>query len=263
LIRITKPATVPAKLKVEGKKQRRAHGQAFTKNPTAYQTGTQKFDFADNIYAHSTVKEALIVAQHKKCCFCERIIANDGDVEHFRPKKAYRQKAGEKLQYPGYYWLAYEWDNLYLSCAPCNQRHKKNLFPLIDPHSRAKDHHHKISQEQPLLIDPGMEDPEDFIEFHGEMLSPANNNARAKATITMLKLNDPARGLPEARLQKLQLLKKLHRLIQLAADRPDDVKLQQFAKEAQDTLEMAVQDNAEFAAAARAALKDQFQYVDD
>jgi uncharacterized protein (TIGR02646 family) len=259
LIRITKPAIVPEKLQVEGKKKRRAHSQAFTRNPDTYSTGSAKFAFDDGIYAHKTVKEALISAQHKKCCFCERLIGSDGDVEHFRPKQAYRQKAGEKLQYPGYYWLAYEWDNLYLSCAPCNQRHKKNLFPLVNPAERAANHKQSITQEQPLLIDPGKENPEDFISFRGEMPFSINDNSKGVATIKFLKLGE--RALPDARLQQLQKLRALHRIVLKATADPKNSDIQKLAREAQQVLDDAVQDTSEFAAANRAAIKDQFRYV--
>lgn len=53
-------------------------------------------------------------------------------VEHFRPKGGWRQSPGQPIEQPGYYWLAYEWSNLFLACGPCNSRHKRNLFPLTD-----------------------------------------------------------------------------------------------------------------------------------
>jgi uncharacterized protein (TIGR02646 family) len=259
LIRVNKPVTAPDRLRVQGTNKRRAHSQAFTRDQEAYQAGRQ-FKFDKTIYAHQTVKTALLAAQHQKCCFCERI-GDDGDVEHFRPKQASRQQAKQALQYPGYYWLAYEWDNLYFSCSPCNQRHKQNLFPLVNPAERAADHTQSIAQEQPLFIDPGKEDPEDFIGFRGEIPFAINGNAKGSKTIESLKLS--GRELPRVRLAQLQRLKLLYRFIQLAADRPDDVELQQLAQKAQSTLEMAVKDSAEFAAAARAAIKDQFRYIND
>ncbi len=139
LIRIHKPTPPPAKLLRDGKNKRRSHSLAYTRDPKAYRTGGKKFDFEARIYNHPTVKQALIAAQFGKCCFCERIVGTDGDVEHFRPKQAYQQAPGDSLERPGYYWLAYEWDNLYLSCSACNQRHKQNLFPLQNPGDRAID----------------------------------------------------------------------------------------------------------------------------
>jgi uncharacterized protein (TIGR02646 family) len=260
LIRVNKPTTVPERLRVQGKNKRRAHSQAFTRNPTGYQAGTEKFKFDDTIYNHPTVKTSLLAAQHQKCCFCERI-GEDGDVEHFRPKQAYRQQAKQALQYPGYYWLAYEWNNLYFSCSACNQRHKQNLFPLANPAERAADHTQSIAQEQPLFIDPGKDNPEDFIGFRGEIPFAINGNAKGSKTIESLKLS--GRELPRARLAQLQRLKALHQVTLEAAADPKNTALQQLAQKAQKLLEDAIADTAEFAAAARCAVQTNFQFVID
>nr|WP_239015299.1 AAA family ATPase [Archangium violaceum] len=77
-----------------------------------------------------------------KCAFCESQLAHIsyGDVEHFRPKAGWRQEEGGPLGRPGYYWLAYEWTNLFLACTLCNQQFKRNLFPLRTPSRRARSH---------------------------------------------------------------------------------------------------------------------------
>jgi len=49
-------------------------------------------------YAVTLVKQALITAQYGKCCFCERLVGSDGDIEHFRPKHASRQAVDKPLQ---------------------------------------------------------------------------------------------------------------------------------------------------------------------
>jgi len=261
VIRIHKPVIPPAKLAIDGKKKRRSNCTSYSRNPTAYETGAKKFEFDRSIYADKTVKQALIEAQHQKCCFCERLIGIDGDVEHFRPKQAYKQSTGEPLQRPGYYWLTYEWDNLYLSCPACNQRHKQNLFPLQNPTDRATNHKQNTDQEKLLFIDFGKENPEEFIGFRGEFAYSINTNQRGKVTINSLKLNDQNRALPEARLQQLQKLRGLNQVVLLAIQRPHDQEFQELAMEAKDTLEKSVLDSAEFAAAARCAISSNFAYV--
>ena len=126
-----------------------------------------KFDAA--IYGHTEVKGDLIKHQHNKCCFCESKIGHIsyGDVEHFRPKAGWVQDA-ENINQPGYYWLAYDWDNLLLSCQLCNQRHKKNYFPLSNNDNRAIATQN-IVVEQPLFIHPANDNPEDFIYFKEEI----------------------------------------------------------------------------------------------
>ena len=114
------------------------------------------FEFNAGLYRSRSVKIALQKAQHDKCAICESKVTHIayGDVEHFRPKAAYRQSTDGPLVRPGYYWLAYDWSNLLFCCQLCNQRFKRNHFPLIDPSQRAKSHNDEIGNEQPLLINP-------------------------------------------------------------------------------------------------------------
>jgi len=259
VIRIQKTSVIPEKLVRDGKNKRRSHCSSYSRNPVAYQSGNKTFLFDRSIYADISVKQLLIAAQHEKCCFCERIIGTDGDVEHFRPKQAYKQSAGQPLQRPGYYWLAYEWDNLYLACPGCNQRHKQNLFPLENPTERATNHHQNITSEKPLFIDPGKDNPEEFIGFRGEIAFAIKGDLRGQATCDSLKLNK--RSLPEARLQRLQLLKRLWQIVQLAAKQPTNTQLQREAQKAQELLNQAIQDDAEYSAASRWAIRTNFQFV--
>jgi uncharacterized protein (TIGR02646 family) len=257
VIRIQK-GDAPQVLLDAGKQQRKADCASYSRSPEAYRSGAKVFDFNAKIYAHPTVKEALITLQHHKCCFCENIISNDGDVEHFRPKRAFKQAKGTALKRPGYYWLAYEWANLFLACPSCNQRHKQNLFPLANPNERTTDHKSKV-QEQPLFIDPSIDDPEQLIGFKGARAYAIDENQRAATTIKNLQLN--RYNLSESRLKYLKPLKILHKLVQYAAENPDDVGLQQFAQEAQQTLNEAVQNNSPFTASVRAAQKNDFRNV--
>ena len=72
----------------------------------------------ETAYSAKSVKNALIKAQHEKCCFCEAKGTHVayGDVEHFRPKGGFRQDPNDPLGRPGYYWHAYAWENLFFSC---------------------------------------------------------------------------------------------------------------------------------------------------
>ena len=259
MIRIHKPKTAPEKLAIDGKKKRRSHCISYSRNPSAYETGTKKFEFNSSIYAHKSVKQALIQAQHQKCCFCERLIGTDGDVEHFRPKQAYKQATGEALKYPAYYWLAYEWKNLYLACTGCNQRHKQNLFPLQNPAERATNHRQSIELEQPVFIDFGKENPEEFIGFRGQVAYAIEGNPRGKITIDLLKLND--RALPESRLQHLQKLRRLNEILLLARNRKNDRELQKIVVEIKKDLKKYMSDDAQFTAATRCAIDSDFEYV--
>lgn len=271
MIRIHKPKTPPKKLATDGKEKQKELCDLYSQNPSLYETGTkrtkaekktiQKFNFASSIYGDTTVKQELSKAQYQKCCFCESKVGSDGDVEHFRPKGAYKQELRQSLQYPGYYWLAYEWDNLYLSCTGCNQRYKQNLFPLQDTTKRATNHTHSIDNEQPLFIDMGKENPNDFIDFHSEFAYAINGNQRGKVAIKSLGLNSKERAIIEKRFEHLASLKILADLVDLAASQPKNIELQDLAGKAKDRLDAAILDNAEFTAATRCAIDSNFQYV--
>jgi uncharacterized protein (TIGR02646 family) len=110
------------------------------------------FEFDRALYGDPEVREALRRAQHGKCAFCEAKITHVmyGDVEHYRPKGGFMR--GGSLQRPGYYWLAYAWDNLVLACQLCNQRHKRNAFPLAGGSRRARSHRGDVAKEAPKRI---------------------------------------------------------------------------------------------------------------
>ena len=232
MLRIVKPKKAPAILTTKGRAKRDEHKAAHDK-------GVRSFAFDSKIYGHKSVKEALIKAQHDKCFLCESKITHisHGDVEHFRPKAAYRQSAGDTLHRPGYYWLAYEWSNLFLACQICNQVFKKNLFPLSNPIARATSHKKKIGREEPLFINPSVDDPEEFISFRREIPFPIDNHPRAKATIEGLGLKRPK--LNERRLENYERLKTLY---QIAYRLPPI----EESGEARELLDKAVQDAAEY-----------------
>jgi hypothetical protein len=133
----------------------------------------EKIVFNEKIYQQ--YKEFFFEAEkppfYDKCAYCESLITatNYGDVEHFRPKAEITDEKNKKIflvdhqghqimdqdgkpkKHPGYYWLAYDWQNLLISCGICNRPNKKNRFPVIGRHAqRPKD----VIQEQILLINP-------------------------------------------------------------------------------------------------------------
>ncbi len=90
------------------------------------------------------------------CAYCETKLDNarqPGHAEHFRPKAAVRVKIaaadgavqlqdaqtldpiGNRIVHPGYFWLAYCWENLLPSCNNCNTgQGKNNQFPVLKAH---------------------------------------------------------------------------------------------------------------------------------
>ena len=228
MIRIRKPLKAPRILTTKGAEQTSEGGAAYDLQPNEYRSGSKKFEFENRIYSAKSVKSALLKAQHKKCCYCESKFSSTsyGAVEHFRPKGGVKQKQGQSQQYPGYYWLAYDWDNLLVSCERCNSSHKGNLFPLAVQKRRARSHHDDVTEERPLFLDPAQEDPRRHIRFRGEV--PYGITKRGQKTIQGMGLRRP--DLEEARREKLAPLRRLHSLVELSKNFGDQDDIEKARK---------------------------------
>ncbi|MCZ7556166.1 MAG: hypothetical protein M5R41_07185 [Bacteroidia bacterium] len=198
MVRINKGAGTPAVLAGKGAVETEKLKKCKKAELIAYA-------FSSKIYGHATVKDELKRVQHGKCCFCEARVAHvaHGDVEHYRPKGGWMQKTGDALHQPGYYWLAFEFSNLYFSCQKCNQVYKKNYFPLRNPSKRAKTHRTSISREEPLIVDIGTMDPSDHLSFNAKVAVGLTDVG--KETIVRTGLN--RKELLDDRLQYLRLMK--------------------------------------------------------
>jgi uncharacterized protein (TIGR02646 family) len=219
MIRVVKPIAPPAVLLTRGASAAQNHCNDYDTSPAEYRSGTKTFDFDKSIYAAREVKDALLVAQHNKCAFCESSVRHIsyGAVEHFRPKAGYKQRKGDGLKRPGYYWLAYDWDNLFFCCQLCNEQFKQNHFPLRNGRRRARSHTDPIGAEAPLLIHPVRLDPQAHIEFRQERAVAIGGSAEGKATIRVLGLNRSE--LREARTRRLQALRSLLRVRELLREK--------------------------------------------
>jgi len=201
-------------------------------------TKDEKFEF--KAYRDPTVKKALIELSHGKCAYCETMEGgSDYDIEHFRPKGEISGPDQVKLEL-GYYWLASDWNNLYLSCMHCNQKRmqtmvdgkiiasgKKNQFPLSNEKFRAKNHDADLTKEEDvrLLLDPGVDDPEKHLRFvestemgedGNETVMPVVDSSSKKGERSLLVFGLNRKQLAEVRLvhynslrDKLKLIKDL------------------------------------------------------
>jgi uncharacterized protein (TIGR02646 family) len=215
MIKVRKSTAIPAVLASNGRAERARNEARYDDPATTAKyhikyhkvTNPHKFKFTGKIYGHPNVKAQLKKDQNNKCCFCETsdvdVVAH-GDVEHFRPKGGHQQNVNDQLGYPGYYWLAYEWDNLFFSCQICNQRYKKNRFPLVDPAQRATNQHAAAELlSNTLLVHPSREDPEAEIGFNHEI--PFGKTDKGKKSIQAFGLKRDR--LSEARRRHLDIVK--------------------------------------------------------
>lgn len=134
--------------------------------------------FAFMQYKADPVKRQLSTDYRQKCAYCESNVSHvtHADIDHFRPKSAYRDVSGEDVK-PGYFWLASDWENLFLSCHLCNRPTWQALatggrskvgkgthFPLLDESKRATGPGTETT-EDPLLLNPDHADVETHLEF--------------------------------------------------------------------------------------------------
>jgi uncharacterized protein (TIGR02646 family) len=211
VIKIRKGAAPPGLVEA-GEDHVRQLCAAYDTDPGLYQDGTRKMAFSSTIYASEAVKAALNASHHGKCCYCETVIQYPyayPHVEHWRPKERSLQGRHEAPMQPGYYWLAYTWDNLLLSCAFCNSTKKGDLFPLQNPAARARHHGMRIEDETPAILKPdGDRDPREHITFHEEV--PVGLTPLGDKTIEVLGLDSQAHEPRLTHLREIQRKREMY-----------------------------------------------------
>ena len=206
--------------------------------------------FKFTAYSAADVRAALTAISDGKCAYCEADYdaTQPNDIDHFRPKGAIDTETGRIK--PGYWWPAAKWENLLPSCIRCNRKEhqllfdgtelasgKANRFPLVDEAHRASG----IGQEayeDPLLINPCVEDPSEhirFIEDEGHCIAvpvdpdqQSRSAQRARASIDIYGLNrsglvrDRSRYMLRAKVSLARLEKLARRLDALPANEQDE-----------------------------------------
>lgn len=145
---------------------------------------------------YEVARKHLLEVQGYKCAYCEMEVLEDAPVEHFRPK-AHRFLQNGARDESRYFWLAWTWENLVVSCGTCNgPTRKDNWFPLEDEANALLPGADLYGDERPLFIDPTREDPIDHIRFVELMPMKWRPVARAGSalgtwTIDKLRLDKP------------------------------------------------------------------------
>jgi len=232
----------------------------------------KSFDF--KAYKGDDVIAALQRAFGVKCAYCESRYGAVGpaDIEHYRPKGAIQLPDGS-LKKPGYFWLAADWSNLLPSCIDCNRARgheyedghgvtgKANLFPLEDESRRASEPGREYGEE-PYLLDPTVDDPDEHLEFIDEglirgALRNGRESDRGNETIAVLGLRRP-HLVGERRDQLLEVDRSARRLVKAAkrldAD-PSDRYARENLEEAVEELKAAIHPSARYAGMARQRIR--------
>jgi hypothetical protein len=159
------------------------------------------FDFPSH---WSILKEHLQDLFQHRCAYCDGPYEGFGygDVEHYRPKG----RVAEEPAHPGYWWLAYDPSNYLPSCQLCNQKAKKNYFPIAG--KRALGPGDSLEDEGPLLLRSDRDRWFDHVRFRPSTDSekPAyaeGLTTKGKSSIKLLELN--RRELCAARQTEQQL----------------------------------------------------------
>jgi nucleoside phosphorylase/5-methylcytosine-specific restriction endonuclease McrA len=170
----------------------------------------KKFNFGRGPGSIPDVMEDLYKVFAGKCAYCE-VKVDEGrpdTLTFFRPRQNALQELGGTPDPNHYWWLSWEWSNLYLACRECRLA-KGWLFPtarkkraeppspdtvlqsLLSPDfdwgSRLSI---DLQEEESLLIDPCLDKPVDHLSFEETgKVAPRDGSKRGNTTITILDLN--------------------------------------------------------------------------
>jgi uncharacterized protein (TIGR02646 family) len=189
--------------------------------------------FPFKIYKDSGIKKALESLFYGKCAYCENRYASihPVDIEHWRPKSSVMmEEQGNEARKFGYYWLAADWENLLPSCIDCNRARnhfdyvkkeedvlgKGNWFPLQRGSLRAEKKGDE-TREIPLLLNPCVDRPEEYLDFleEGIIRARTGKEEKADASIRYYALNRSELVLE--RLERVKLIQQRMELIERLA----------------------------------------------
>ena len=135
------------------------------------------------------IRAAMGELSNNKCWYTEcQAQGCEDDIDHYRPKK----RVDEDDSHPGYYWLAFTWRNLRLSCQRANRPRrgpatnvtggKSDRFPLLLGSTRARTPTDNLGLELPLLLDPTKPRDVDVVTFQSNGLVAINPELESDPT---------------------------------------------------------------------------------
>ena len=242
------------------------HRSSMAREDAISKAESKDHRFLAHVYGAPEVKACLRELFFNKCAYCEYpLTRSDMNVEHYRPKA----RVAESPNHLGYYWLAYDWANLLPACQFCNQLRKEtpergitptnrtsgkgDKFPLVDKNQRAYSPNDKVSRENPLLINPTVEEPSEHITFDPTGI-PLPLSEKGRVSIDIYNLN--TRQLNVQRERIIRETAQLYNLRSKARANPHSPEAQQILHLIENWIEKKTEDSADYAAAARAVAKE-------
>lgn len=141
-----------------------------------------------NVRVLQKFKRPLAKLFHRKCAFCETRLETDlsnCNIVWFRPKADAMDLKGN-TDPDHYWWLIYEWSNLYPACTPCS-RQKSSRFPVDGPRAEPGFFDEDLENEKRLIYDPCQNTRFKFSYLGDGKIEPANR--MAATTVEVFGLN--------------------------------------------------------------------------
>lgn len=251
------------------------------KKPTGFETAVEVArDLVEKAKGATTFedlwgayKPLFAEAQRNKCGYCELMVigGQDGDVEHYAPKAALKMLGPDEktwgteapnssrvrgrkpmaLSESGYWWLAYDWSNYLLACAVCNQKWKKNLFPVKEPPQRTVPPAAKVAERALLLSPFAGAHPAKHLRFNADGSVQAWKGSRhGSETIKTVGLDRPS-----LRFAREPFLSDAYQALHEFADAKSEADTNRALKD----LVRLGSDNRQFAGAVRAVVEQELK----
>lgn len=171
--------------------------------PTLARARAKNLAVSSGHWRKPDVRGALRAMQGQSCAYCQQDLGSrglPGSVDHFRPSSAYG-------------WLAYRFDNLFLTCHACNS-FKTDEFP-IDGGASCAVCDSDLAGEPRLLIDPANDSVDQLLsvdygdaQYPFQILVPDPSTLeyrRVRNTLDCLHLSDDV----EYRRERIRVLSKV------------------------------------------------------
>ena len=164
----------------------------------------RSFDFDFWPWLIEALIPPLAEMSHGRCCFCGRADGHEIDMRPHRLRPPQDAVAADgRTSRRHYWWLAYEWENLYLACGGCRKA-QGSKFPTEKRRARVGTRSGLNERELPLVVDPAGQDPEPHFVYldSGEVTW---SDERGLITIETFDLNRPE--LIEGRRERIEWTK--------------------------------------------------------
>jgi AAA domain, putative AbiEii toxin, Type IV TA system/AAA domain len=145
----------------------------------------RRWPFEPDLVLESDALTRLTELFDGKCAYCETPTA-ELLLEWHRPPEEAMDLDGTVAR-DHYWWLFYDWDNLYPICSACRS-HKGRRFPVRGRRSAPEARGPELDTEQPLLLDPFRDHPQRVLVYADDG-TVSGADRRAEVTIEVLGLN--------------------------------------------------------------------------